>query len=76
MAEDEDNNDNKKCFYGCLGVTFILMIVILVPISFAYLDYYEYGLRQRKTTGAVDTTKVYDVGRYFIGPDYTFVRYQ
>lgn len=52
------------------------MIVILVPISFAYLDYYEYGLRQRKTTGAVDTTKVYDVGRYFIGPDYTFVRYQ
>jgi len=76
MAEDENNENNKKCFYGCLGITFILMVVILVPISFAYLDYYEYGLRQRKTTGAVDTAKVYDVGRYFIGPDHTFVRYQ
>ena len=60
----------------CLGITGVLLIVILVPLSFSYLEYYEYGLKQRKSTGSVLTDKVYSVGRYFIGPDFRFVKYQ
>jgi len=60
----------------CLGITGILLTVILIPLSFSYIDYYDYGLVQRKSTGSVDTSKVYDGGRYFIGPDYTFIKYQ
>lgn len=39
-------------------------------------DYYEYGLKQRKSTGKVDTSKVYTSGRYMLGPDYTFLKYR
>eukprot|EP00568_Trieres_chinensis_P003646 CAMPEP_0183306692 /NCGR_PEP_ID=MMETSP0160_2-20130417/13528_1 /TAXON_ID=2839 ORGANISM="Odontella Sinensis, Strain Grunow 1884" /NCGR_SAMPLE_ID=MMETSP0160_2 /ASSEMBLY_ACC=CAM_ASM_000250 /LENGTH=315 /DNA_ID=CAMNT_0025470133 /DNA_START=15 /DNA_END=962 /DNA_ORIENTATION=+ len=57
----------------CIG---LLLTVILVPLSFSYVEYYEYGLAQRKTTGAVDTSKVYARGRYLLGPDYKFLKYQ
>ena len=30
-------------------------------------DYFEYGLKQRKSTGKVDTSKVYTSGRYVLG---------
>jgi hypothetical protein len=39
-------------------------------------DYFEYGLKQRKSTGKVDTAKVYGTGRYLLGPDYTFLKYR
>jgi len=45
-------------------------------MSFSYLDYYEYGLKQRMSTGSVDVSKVYDGGRYIVGPYFTFVKYQ
>ena len=45
-------------------------------MSFSYVEYHEYGLKQRKSTGTVDVSKVYDSGRYAIGPDYTFIKYQ
>ena len=38
-------------------------------------DYFEYGLKQRKSTGKVDTDRVYTSGRYVLGPDYTFLKY-
>lgn len=60
----------------CLGVTALLLLVILLPTSFSYIDYWEYGLKQRKTTGAVDITKIYGKGRYLVGPDYKFLKYQ
>ena len=53
-----------------------LLILILVPMTFSYVDYYEYGLAQRKTTGSVDTNRVYGKGRYNMGPDYKFIKYQ
>lgn len=59
---------------GC--VVLILLIVILVPISFSYVDYWEYGLRQRKSTGKVNTDVVYSNGRHFVGPDVKFLKYQ
>lgn len=45
-------------------------------MTFSYLDYWEYGLKQRKTTGKVNTDKVYQRGRYALGPDYKFLKYQ
>lgn len=53
-----------------------LLMVILVPLSLSGVEYYEYGLKKRKTTGNVDTTQVYDNGRYLVGPTSTFLKYQ
>jgi len=64
-----------KCGF-CLGITVLLLILILVPLSFSYVDYYDYGLIQRKSTGSVDTSQVYSNGRYNLGPDRRFIKYQ
>jgi len=52
-----------------------LLFLILLPLSFSYIEYYEYGLAQRKSTGAVDTSEVYASGRYIVGPDKHFIKY-
>lgn len=49
-----------------------LLLIILLPMSFSYLDFYEYGFARRRTTGTVDTDTVYQGGRHFIGPDHEF----
>lgn len=48
------------------------LIVILVPMSFHGLEYYEYGFKRQKSTGSVDLSQVYTVGKHFIGPDFEF----
>ena len=71
--------EEKKDYAGpCVSVCSIglLLLVILLPLSFSYVEYHQYGLKQRKSTGTVDVTKVYDSGRYAIGPDYKFLTYQ
>lgn len=55
-----------------VGGIVALLLVILLPMSFSYLDFYEYGFARRRTTGTVDTSKVYQGGRHFIGPDFEF----
>lgn len=50
--------------------------MILIALSFSYVDYYDYGLVQRSSTGSVDTTRVYSNGRYMLGPDRHFIKYQ
>lgn len=47
-----------------------LLLVILLPISFSYLDFYHYGFLRRHTTGRVSLDRVYTGGRYFVGPDH------
>ncbi len=66
---------NELCLVFTLLVP-ILLILILVPLSFSYVDYYDYGLVQRKSTGSVNTDEVYSNGRYWLGPDRRFVKYQ
>lgn len=70
-------NSNKCLVYACLSIIPIglLLMVILVPMSLSHVEYYEYGLEKRKT-GKVDTSKVYESGRYVVGPAYEFVKYQ
>lgn len=40
---------SKKTKIGLtvLGVTSVLLLVILVPLSFSYIEYYEYGIVMR-----------------------------
>ncbi|XP_052079824.1 uncharacterized protein LOC127717989 isoform X1 [Mytilus californianus] len=74
MAFDDINLPDSKICKIIIGVVAVgaLMILILVPVSFSYLDYYEYGLKRQKSTGSVDKTEIYDSGRYFVGPDFEF----
>jgi len=67
---------SKAACLGILAVIALLLIVIFVPLSFSYVDYYDYGLAQRTTTGSVDTTRVYTKGRYGLGPTYRFLKYK
>lgn len=85
MVNDTNNNNRRhrhqgqsKCAFFCLALLFplgLLAMVILVPMSLSHIEYYEYGLKKRKT-GRVDTTKVYSSGRHLIGPSYQFIKYQ
>ncbi|XP_069107759.1 uncharacterized protein [Argopecten irradians] len=54
----------------------VLLIVILVPMSFSYLEYYEYGFLRQKSTGTVTLDKVYTSGRSYTGPDVEFKIFQ
>jgi regulator of protease activity HflC (stomatin/prohibitin superfamily) len=59
----------------CVGVIAGILgglLVILLPLSFQGVEYYEYGFKRRKTTGAVDTGEIYTSGRYAVGPDTEF----
>merc|ERR1711871_1440168 len=51
----------------CLCCTALLMICIMVPASFQYVNYNEYALKRNSVTHTVDFDKVYDMGRYFWG---------
>lgn len=77
MDWEEFWEDSK---YGKLIVGFvslvILIIVIIVPMSFAPVEYYEMGFVKSKTTGKVDTSQVYTSGLHFIGPAHTFKKFR
>ena len=68
-------NETRNCGI-CLAIVGILLLCILLPLSFSYVEYYEYGLDQSKISGAVDTEQVYPRGRYVIGPSHRFIKYQ
>lgn len=66
----------KEETIGFAFLTGLLLLVILLPLSFSYLEYYEYGLYQRKSTSKVSVSRVYGPGRYLLGPDARFLKYQ
>ncbi|XP_078702129.1 uncharacterized protein LOC144928043 isoform X1 [Branchiostoma floridae x Branchiostoma belcheri] len=66
--------DQSKWAY-IIGIPFgiiALLVVILIPLSFSDLQYYQYGFLKRKSTGTVSLDWVYSSGRHFVGPDYEF----
>ncbi|GFN73606.1 hypothetical protein PoB_000011200 [Plakobranchus ocellatus] len=75
MAGENGNQCILYLVAGVVGIG-ILLTVILVPMSFSGLDYYEYGFKRQKSTGTVKTDKVYTGGKYMIGPDYGFKTFQ
>jgi len=53
-----------------------LLLVIFLPISFSYLDFYHFGFKRRHSTGRVNLDTVYEGGRYFLGPDFHFKKFK
>lgn len=68
--------ETKSKLIAFLSLVILLLLFILLPLSFSYVEYWEYGLKQRKSTGKVFTDKVYSSGRYFLGPDMKFLKYK
>lgn len=63
-------------FIAGIGGIGALLLVILLPMSFSGVEYYEYAFRRQKSTGTVKTDKVYDGGKYLIGPDFEFKKFK
>jgi hypothetical protein len=53
----------------------LFLTVILVPLSFERIEYYEAGIKSRSSTGTVYRDEIYSSGNHFIGPDYTFKKF-
>eukprot|EP01006_Ploeotia_vitrea_P056886 TRINITY_DN68134_c4_g9_i1.p1 TRINITY_DN68134_c4_g9~~TRINITY_DN68134_c4_g9_i1.p1 ORF type:complete len:310 (+),score=16.06 TRINITY_DN68134_c4_g9_i1:82-1011(+) len=56
----------------CIG---ILLMVILIPISFHYVERNRWAFKKNSITNDVDTSKVYSNGRYFWGIGRTSVTF-
>lgn len=74
------NMPNYRSKLQCIGILLAVLAalaaVIVVPLAFSYLEYYEYGLKRQKSTGIVFLDKVYKGGRHLHGPDYDFLVYK
>merc|ERR1711977_49487 len=69
-----DRYERQGC-YSCAGVLSalgVLLMLILLPMTWKKVEYYQGCLRSQKSTGKVWRDEVYEAGRYGIGPDYTF----
>jgi hypothetical protein len=72
--------EDAKLYLGASGVGLFLigclLLLILIPLSFVTLEYTDYGLVQRRSSGKVYLSKgVYYGGRHFLGPDIKFRRF-
>lgn len=67
----------QACYMCCCPVLALgcLLAIILIPMSFSKIEYYEAGLRQQKSSGRLSYDKVYDAGNYMIGPDFEFKKF-
>lgn len=66
----DNENYRKIIFYG---ICIVVGLIIILPIaSLCDLEYYEIGFAHNKASGKVDTSKVYQSGRYMLGPMVTF----
>lgn len=70
--------DERKQLYSiaaCPCAVVSLLLVILLPMSFQNVEYYEVAFFKRRTTGTISRDKVYGAGRHVIGPDAMFVKF-
>uniref|UniRef100_A0A0L8H4J5 Band 7 domain-containing protein n=1 Tax=Octopus bimaculoides TaxID=37653 RepID=A0A0L8H4J5_OCTBM len=74
IADYEKDEGKGILFIGftALIVIGLLLLIILLPLSFSYLDYYQMGVVKNKVTGSVSLDRVYSNGRYLIGPSHEF----
>lgn len=63
------------CSQAVICLIAFILLFILLPMSFSRVDYYEYGLVQRRSTGTVSRDKVFGPGNHLIGPDYSFITF-
>jgi len=71
------DSDKKSIIAGVTTVfgLGVLLLVILLPLSFTYVDYNEVAFKKSTTDNKVDTTRSYHTGRYFWGLTTTAVRF-
>jgi len=62
------------CNYGCCCLLSIFLCII-IPISFQYVQYNEFGFKKNTTTNQVDSDNVIDPGRYSFGPQIRMVTF-
>ena len=67
-------DEREPCYRLCGCCTFLgcLLTVILVPLSYSKLEYFQHGIVQQKSTSKVNRDTVYGSGSHPIGPDYQF----
>jgi len=53
----------------------LLLLAILLPLSYTYVDYNEIAFKKSTTDNKVDTSKSYHTGRYFWGITTTAVKF-
>lgn len=81
ISGDDDVDFAKKktlliYAFSILAATVALLLVILLPLTFSYVEYYQFGMEKGRISGVVQFAKeIYDYGRYAIGPANTFKRY-
>ena len=64
-----------KWIIAACAATLFLVCMILLIVSFSYIDYDEFGLRKNEVSNDVETNKVYGHGRYLWGPNFKVVRF-
>lgn len=60
------NGPTQCCFWATIAIG-LLLTVILIPLSFSYVEYHEIALKKDTITNEVDTGSVYTNGQYFWG---------
>lgn len=76
MGKGKYDNDP---LVACGGIVFcigLFLIVLLIPLGHSKIEYYETGLKMQRSTSEVDRSVTYGTGNHFIGPDYTFRKFQ
>ena len=58
-----------------LSVICVLLILILVPLHFSYVERQEYALKRNTITNEVERSPVYDTGRWAWGVSYSAVAF-
>ena len=58
----------------CSGVILFVGMILLI-VSFQYVEYNEYAFRRQKSVNKVKTNHVYKNGRYLWGPDYDLITF-
>ena len=59
--------ENKKKLAICCVSLGLLLLVILLPLSYQYVDFTEYGLRYNTITKKVEPTEAFEAHRFFGG---------
>jgi len=72
-----DDDQRKCCLYGggCVGCIGVLLIAILIPLSFQYVEWDQVALKKSSVGSKTSYTTTYATGRYFWGLGYTTVSF-
>jgi len=60
----------------CLTICCLITGIILLCVSFQYVEYNQYSLKKNTLTNTVFTDKIYENGRYILGPSVTMLYFE